>query len=560
MAGGAPPRGAEGPPQDGSVAAPPRARGRRWGRLLAITAIVALALAVIGAVAIGPWLSGIASRRLVEAMERRFDSRVSIERLDVQLVPYPRASGDELTITPTTRPEEAPPLIRVRRFTVSAGYLGFFRSPIRVGHVDVDGAEIIILPDDEDDEERREASTAAPPKGEGEAETTEQGESAGYRVHVNRIDVRDIQLRLVPRKAHKSDRVFDIAHVSLRPVRRDAPLEYEATLVNPLPRGNIIAAGSFGPWSADDPGETPVSGRFTFTGADLGTIDGLRGTLEADGEFTGHLERIAVRGRTRTPEFGLTISDQVLPLDTTFAATVDGTNGDTLLHDVQARLGQTPISVSGAVTDDEKGLKGRQVKVSAKVSRGRIEDLLRLAMKGATPAMRGEVAMDTRVFIPAGKGDVVRKIQIDAKVSIAQARFTENRVQRKLNEFSARASGEAERAKDAAAGPAVASALTANATVRDGTVRLAPVTFRIDGAVVRLDGTYGLESEAIDLRGAATLDAKLSQTTTGWKSWLLKLADPLFRRKGQSVLPISVSGTAEDPKVGLDVKRALLRR
>ena len=57
------------------------------------------------------------------------------------------------------------------------------------------------------------------------------------------------------------------------------------------------------------------------------------------------------------------------------------------------------------------------------------------------------------------------------------------------------------------------------------------------------------------------LDARVSQTITGWKSWLLTLADPLFGRKGGgSAVPIRISGTRDAPHVGLDVKRALRRK
>jgi hypothetical protein len=42
--------------------------------------------------------------------------------------------------------------------------------------------------------------------------------------------------------------------------------------------------------------------------------------------------------------------------------------------------------------------------------------------------------------------------------------------------------------------------------------------FLVPGASVSLDGTYGLADGNIDLSGNARLQAKLSQTTTGFKS------------------------------------------
>jgi hypothetical protein len=56
------------------------------------------------------------------------------------------------------------------------------------------------------------------------------------------------------------------------------------------------------------------------------------------------------------------------------------------------------------------------------------------------------------------------------------------------------------------------------------------------------------------------MDAKISQTVTGWKSMLLKIVDPIFRKPGGgSTVPIKIEGTRNDPKFGLDVGRVFKR-
>ena len=65
-------------------------------------------------------------------------------------------------------------------------------------------------------------------------------------------------------------------------------------------------------------------------------------------------------------------------------------------------------------------------------------------MKGERPLARGHMDVTTRVIVRPGKDDIIDRVLIDAVVSIAEARFTETPVQRKVNEFSARASGHAE--------------------------------------------------------------------------------------------------------------------
>ncbi len=48
------------------------------------------------------------------------------------------------------------------------------------------------------------------------------------------------------------------------------------------------------------------------------------------------------------------------------------------------------------------------------------------------------------------------------------------------------------------------------------------------------------------------LQAKLSQVTTGIKSFLLKPFNSFFRKNGVTVLPIKVTGTRDQPSFGLD--------
>ena len=52
------------------------------------------------------------------------------------------------------------------------------------------------------------------------------------------------------------------------------------------------------------------------------------------------------------------------------------------------------------------------------------------------------------------------------------------------------------------------------------------------------------------------MDAKVSQMTTGFKSFLLKAADPFFRKQGAgAVIPIKITGTRDKPSFGLELRR-----
>jgi len=100
----------------------------------------------------------------------------------------------------------------------------------------------------------------------------------------------------------------------------------------------------------------------------------------------------------------------------------------------------------------------------------------------------------------------------------------------------------------------VESELIGSFHLQKGIIHFADLRFTVPGASVNLLGTYAL-SGALDFHGHLLLDAKLSQTMTGWKSVLLKAVDPLFSGKDVGAgtdLPIKVEGTKDHPQFGLD--------
>ena len=72
-----------------------------------------------------------------------------------------------------------------------------------------------------------------------------------------------------------------------------APMKYEAGLTNPSPPGEIHSVGSFGPWRSAEPGDTPLSGDYTFDHADLGVFHGIAGILKSTGRFEGEFSAVS---------------------------------------------------------------------------------------------------------------------------------------------------------------------------------------------------------------------------------------------------------------------------
>jgi hypothetical protein len=503
-------------------------------------------IAIFGGVLVALWIVAFAGSRtsvlhekLVQTLSDKLHASVELDTFRVRTFPRLRISGDGLRIRLKDQ-QQPQPLIAVDHFEVSGGIIGLLRRQRHFRSVELDGLRITVPPRSGHD---REAGNEA-------------AQAAAGPVLIDRVTARNAALVLVPKTAGKDPRVFQIHDLAIESVGFNRPMSFTAKLINPVPRGDIAVGGSFGPWRADEPGLTPLSGRYEFTNADLSTIRGIAGMLSSSGDFGGELMEIDVRGTTHTPDFAVDTGAHPVPLDTTFHAVVDGTNGDTYLKRVDAKFVETSLTASGAITG-EKGRKGRTIALDVHMPRGRIEDVLALAVRTAKPVMSGTIALETSMKIPPGELRVADRIELDGRFALEQARFTDRLVQQKIATLSSRARGH-----DPDDGLArVLSGMHGAFIVKDGRARFNPVAFDVPGAAVVLRGSYGLRTEQLAFDGTLEMDATVSQAAGGVKGFFLKVVDPLFKRNGAgAVVPIHVTGTREKPKFGLDWKRALLRK
>jgi hypothetical protein len=198
------------------------------------------------------------------------------------------------------------------------------------------------------------------------------------------------------------------------------------------------------------------------------------------------------------------------------------------------------------------GAPGRQVELDITMDHARIEDVLWLAVKAPKPPMTGALALRSRMVLPPGKVDVVKKLLLDGTFTLEMARFTDAEVQKKIEGLSQRSRGQV----SPATAEHVSSDFAGSFKLANGVLTIPSVAFGVPGSLVRLSGTYGLASEAIDFRGTLYMDAKISETVGGFKSVLLKVVDPLFKGEdGGSAIPIQISGRRENPSFGLDKGR-----
>jgi hypothetical protein len=483
--------------------------------------------------------------RLTAAIGERFDGSVDLSSLRVSVFPRLRVEGEAVVVRHKGR-TDVPPLITIASFSAEASLFGLLGRPLHLARVRLDGLEVNVPPggldvDDDDDDDT---------KGTAGSDTAQSSPLV-----IDDLLSERAMLRILRRKPGKRPREFAIARVSMQDTGANTPWPFKASLTNPTPPGQIEAEGTFGPWNAGTPSQTPLDARYRFQDADLGDFDGIRGILQSEGAFAGVLERIEVEGRTDVPDFAISDVGHAVRLQTRFHSIVDGTNGNTWLKPVDGRFRRTVVHASGGVVEKE-GQDGRTVSLDIVMDEARIEDVLYLAVKGKETPMSGALKLRAKFELPPGKTKPIQKMRLDGTFEIARARFGAGGVQTKVNELSQKAQGE----EDGTPADEVVSDFSGAFVMRDGTIRFSRVSFAMPGARVDLQGAYAVASETLDFRGTVRLDAKLSQLTSGGKAVLLKLIDPLFRRKNVTVVPITIGGTVDQPKIGLDVGRAFTPR
>ncbi|HWC99060.1 MAG TPA: AsmA-like C-terminal region-containing protein [Candidatus Sulfopaludibacter sp.] len=476
--------------------------------------------------------------RITETLATRFNSRVDLDTVDVSLLRGIEISGDGLRIYPPDAVVAAgfsQPLIAVGHFSFHAGLIGLLFEPTHVRQVQIKGLQINIPP-----REMRQQASEKPRKHSGK-----------IKILVDEIVCDQSRLIIGTSKPDKDPKDFELKHIALHDVGPSAPWRYEAVLTNAIPRGEIHAAGSFGPWQTESPGDSAVTGHYTFEHADLNTIKGIGGILSSVGDFKGQLDKIFIDGTTETPDFSLDSANHPLPLHTRFHAVVDGITGDTYLDPVEASLRDSKFTTKGSVIN-VKG-RGHLIELDVDVPQDRIQDFLDLAVKTEPAVMTGIVSSQAKLRIRPGKERVVEKLSLKGSFRLQNLHFSNPQVQDKVDMMSLRAQGKPEEAKPGAKD--VTSHMTGTYSINDGVIRISDLAYVLPGARANLEGIYSLDGQQFDFHGRVLTDVSLSRMVDSpWLSFLLKAASPFFHKKGGGAdIPVRISGTKSEPKFGLDV-------
>lgn len=515
---------------------------RRWP-IYCLIALIVLVAAFIGADAYVKTLGPRVRSRIVKALAERFDADVELVHLDLGLLPQPTVVGEGLTIRHKGWNDQQP-LIRIQRFSAQTDLVSALGAKNEVRLVTLEGLEIHIPPRGR----RIRLRGSADEPDETETANPEPGQDrTRLKFNIQRIVADGTRLVIDPAVKGKLPLEFAIYKLSLRNVGPDGPMKFVAELANAKPPGLIYSTGHFGPWQRDEPRSTPVDGDYRFTNADLGVFNGISGTLASTGRYGGVLQHIIVDGITDTPNFAVKRAGTPVDLKTKFHAIVDGTNGDTFLDPVDASFLSTELICRGGVYG-KPDQHGKTITLDVTAPKGRVEDLLHLTISEKKPMLTGAVHFRTKMGIPPGKVDILDKLQLQGTFGITSAHFSNSVIQRRIQELSERARGISKKEAKAAPQETVASNFRGQFNLGDGLARFSKLSFGVPGATVTLDGTYNLQSTAIDLRGLFRMKATISQTQSGWKRLALIPFDRLFEKDGAGFqLSFKIEGNKEDP-------------
>ena len=217
--------------------------------------------------------------------------------------------------------------------------------------------------------------------------------------------------------------LFEVQRALLHDVEWSRPIAYDLKFHNPEPPGEIATRGKFGVWIKGNPGETPMSGEYTFDGADLSVYRGIAGMLSSKGKYGGLLKHIDIAGNTEIPDFEVKSGGHKINLITRYSAYVDAIHGDTFLKRVEANFARTRVIAEGSIAGI-KGRKGKTALLNLSSTQGRIEDILGLFVKAPRSPMSGAIALKAKVEIPPGEERFLKKVKLAGMFGIDEGSFS----------------------------------------------------------------------------------------------------------------------------------------
>lgn len=508
----------------------------KWEKRVALAGLVIVVLAAVGFPLLNKYWP-YRYRNVKPLLETVFASKITIAHYHRIYFPHPGFVAEGLTMRRSAAPD-VPPIGSVEELKVEGNWLDLLRLRSRVRLVEVKGLHVVI-----------------PAVGSrANHEDFPPGSSvdfAGPDTTVEMLHMEDATLDILRDDGGRY--TYPIRDLAMRNLHSGQALTYVVDMQNAKPAGRIVAQGSFGPLTPSNLGGTPLSGEFTFSPVDLGKIGTLHGTLSAKGQFTGRLAAIEATATAETPDFSV---DDGMPTDVSGSVqcTVNGLNGDVVLHMIALQLGRTTVHAGGWVRGDPK-----VTEIDFDAEQGRAEDLLRPFVHDQVP-VTGVVWMKAHAHVAPAEDGVrfMQRLAVDGGFDVPAERLTNHATEKSLTAFSARAQGAGDDRGEAGnpdtTAADVVSSLKGQVRIRNGVLSSQRLTFEVPGAEAELQGTFAFHTGVTHLTGNLKMDSDISHAATGFKSVLLKPLAPFFKRKrAGGVVPIAVTGVPHAYTVSQDV-------
>ncbi|UCF38282.1 MAG: hypothetical protein JSU96_05375 [Acidobacteriota bacterium] len=501
-----------------------------------IFAGIALLVLVAGLSVLGIFLAPQLEEELEAVLSERTGRPVQIDSFGWSVWPGLGFRGEGLTVG---RADEAFELfVRVESIHVQPGLFGLLRSPRSLNSITLKNLFVRIPP------KRSSVAFNLKPIALTENDSPPLREESPFLVE--RLVLETAAIELESKDPSKPPRIIQIRTMTMRDIAFGRPSPFQADVHYPHPEGDVLVDGVFGPFDRNDPIRTPVSGHYTFRDADLSAFKEISGILTSEGDFNGNLGENHIEGKATIPEFQLTKAENVVPLSVDFV--VDRLGSDVYLRDIRSSFLETEIHTVGEIVRS-RAQEGRVLKLDVKGEKSRVEDLLRIALKGDQPPLTGQIQFTAAVTVPPGPGKVIERMEIDGQFQIHEGQFTDPEFQKKLAQISKL--GRADRGSDS--DDRTFSDLTGDFRMENSEIHFSRLQFGVPGMKVSLTGSYGLQSNQMDFRGRVSLEKAVSEMTSGGLSNLLKILDPLLRGEdGGTSVPIRIRGDRSSPSVSID--------
>jgi AsmA-like C-terminal region len=530
----------------GSAHRQERPRERWWKRPRSIVAM-GLAFLCVGCGLLA-YFWPFSRAHVVQSIEEEFGGKLTIAKFQTLYFPHPGCVAEGLTLVHASSTPGSPPFAVARRFVLHAAYSDMFLRPGYVSSIAVEGLQVHIPARSQ--ETQPTGQTRGAGSLGGQASDADQPSS---NTHVGEFIADDAILEIA-RAGNKAPLRFDIHTLTLRSVSHKTSISYDAAFHNSLPPSEIRSAGHFGPWNSSAPAQTPVSGSYEVSNANLAAFDGISGMLWAHDNFRGVLKAIQTHGQADVPDFQVRPGIHKVHLRTEYQVVVDALNGDLQLSRITASVLQTTMVLSGSVAG-RPGAHGKTTSLDLSVRQGRIQDVLLLVTTDPSPSFSGKTNFRAHVEVPPQGRPFIQEVNVIGDFAIEDGRFTNADTRKEIVDLSDRSSGKkASKRRPVLLDHDVTSKLSANVAMHNGVASLPNFTFSIPGAWAQLHGTYNLVNDHINFHGTLKTDASFSKTAGGLKSIFLKPFNVIFRRKPEGAsIPIKLDGTYQDPRPGLDV-------